>query len=339
MLLYKQLQIPHLNLSFISLKFKLPPLHLSDQPNFSDNQFLNSLATLTPEYQKLSKATMRWGRSKRNQEENNSTEKKGFSLSDLLSSFSWLSKLRSHNKPQSNLTSPKSPPCKPKCVSKNLVQNSKHYTPDPSSPRHVSTDQTVAPRRRSVGDEDRPIPNRHIRHYSVGGDHVRATSSMTLGHVIPFSVVLKQNQSIPPMSPLYRDEVRDPGLYPHKIRQRRRKLKGRLIVAASDDTHRRSFSGKTRSRRHHRVSTRSFRQGRKALENFAVVKRSSEPERDFKKSMVEMILEKGIRRPEELERLLACYLTLNADEHYDVIVKVFRQVCFEINRKQFGGKM
>lgn len=68
-----------------------------------------------------------------------------------------------------------------------------------------------------------------------------------------------------------------------------------------------------------------------------MVKRSREPERDFKKSMVEMILEKEIRRPEELESLLACYLTLNADEHHDVIVKVFRQVCFEINQKQFSG--
>jgi uncharacterized protein (TIGR01568 family) len=70
-----------------------------------------------------------------------------------------------------------------------------------------------------------------------------------------------------------------------------------------------------------------------------VVKRSREPERDFKKSMVEMILEKGIREPEELESLLACYLTLNADEHYDVIVKVFRQVCLEINRKQLAGRL
>uniref|UniRef100_J3M8W8 Transcription repressor n=1 Tax=Oryza brachyantha TaxID=4533 RepID=J3M8W8_ORYBR len=31
----------------------------------------------------------------------------------------------------------------------------------------------------------------------------------------------------------------------------------------------------------------------------------------------------------ELERLLACYLALNADEHHDCIVKVFRQVWFE----------
>jgi uncharacterized protein (TIGR01568 family) len=273
---------------------------------------------------------MRWGRTKRTQEENSTEKKKNFSLSDLLS-FSWLSKLRSNSKPQNN-----TPSCKPKFVSKNLIANAKHNSPQ-CSPCHLSTDQTIAPRRRSVGDEDRPVPKRHRRHYSVGGDHARATLSMTLGHVIPFSVVPKQKENIPPLLTLHR-ELPDPGLHPHKIRRRRR-LKSRLIVAASDDSHRKSFNGKTRSRRYHRVSARSFRQGRKGLENFAVVKRSREPEKDFKKSMVEMILEKGIREPEELERLLACYLTLNADEHYDVIVKVFRQVCFEINRKQIGGRM
>jgi uncharacterized protein (TIGR01568 family) len=38
-----------------------------------------------------------------------------------------------------------------------------------------------------------------------------------------------------------------------------------------------------------------------------------------------------VGRPEELETLLACYLSLNADEHHDCIVKVFRQVWFELN--------
>ncbi|EMS45019.1 hypothetical protein TRIUR3_27070 [Triticum urartu] len=47
--------------------------------------------------------------------------------------------------------------------------------------------------------------------------------------------------------------------------------------------------------------------------------------------MVEMITSKRIGRPEELETLLACYLALNAEEHHDCIVKVFRQVWFELN--------
>jgi uncharacterized protein (TIGR01568 family) len=67
------------------------------------------------------------------------------------------------------------------------------------------------------------------------------------------------------------------------------------------------------------------------LERFAVVRRTSDPQREFRESMVEMIASKRIGRPEELETLLACYLSLNADEHHDCIVKVFRQVWFELN--------
>ncbi|KAL2475182.1 Transcription repressor [Abeliophyllum distichum] len=61
------------------------------------------------------------------------------------------------------------------------------------------------------------------------------------------------------------------------------------------------------------------------FDSFAVVKSSFDPRKDFRDSMVQMITEKGIRRPEELEELLACYLTLNCDEYHDLIIKVFRQ--------------
>ncbi|KAF7151874.1 hypothetical protein RHSIM_Rhsim02G0148100 [Rhododendron simsii] len=71
------------------------------------------------------------------------------------------------------------------------------------------------------------------------------------------------------------------------------------------------------------------------FDSFAVVKSSVDPQRDFRCSMIEMITEKGIRRSEELEELLACYLTLNADEYHDVIIKVFRQVWFELNQEYF----
>jgi uncharacterized protein (TIGR01568 family) len=72
-------------------------------------------------------------------------------------------------------------------------------------------------------------------------------------------------------------------------------------------------------------------EGFTGLENFAVVKTSSDPQKDFRDSMIEMIEEKRISRSEELEELLACYLTLNADEYHDLIVKVFRQVWFDLN--------
>ncbi|GLU13851.1 hypothetical protein SLE2022_304610 [Rubroshorea leprosula] len=71
------------------------------------------------------------------------------------------------------------------------------------------------------------------------------------------------------------------------------------------------------------------------LENFAVVKCSFDPEKDFRDSMIEMIMEKKISRPEELEELLACYLTLNSDEYHELIIKVFRQVWFDLDQAIF----
>ncbi|KAK4421134.1 Transcription repressor OFP5 [Sesamum alatum] len=72
-------------------------------------------------------------------------------------------------------------------------------------------------------------------------------------------------------------------------------------------------------------------EGKKSMfDSFAVVKSSYDPQQDFRDSMVEMIREKGIDRPEDLEELLACYLTLNHDEYHDLIIKVFRQVWIEL---------
>ncbi|KAL5576988.1 hypothetical protein UlMin_018687 [Ulmus minor] len=80
-------------------------------------------------------------------------------------------------------------------------------------------------------------------------------------------------------------------------------------------------------------------QSKTELDSFAVVKCSYNPQKDFKDSMVEMIMEKKISKPEELEELLACYLTLNSDEYHDLIIKVFRQVWLELGHECFGREM
>ncbi|XP_009402214.2 transcription repressor OFP2-like [Musa acuminata AAA Group] len=67
-------------------------------------------------------------------------------------------------------------------------------------------------------------------------------------------------------------------------------------------------------------------------ESFAVVKSSSDPQRDFRDSMLEMIVENNIRASKDLEELLACYLSLNSDEYHDVIVKAFQQIWFDLCR-------
>ncbi|KAL7095145.1 hypothetical protein ACP275_10G006000 [Erythranthe tilingii] len=66
-----------------------------------------------------------------------------------------------------------------------------------------------------------------------------------------------------------------------------------------------------------------------AAETFAVVKSSKDPRRDFRESMVEMIVENNLRASKDLEELLACYLSLNSDEYHDVIINVFKQIWFD----------
>eukprot|EP00268_Persea_americana_P037647 TRINITY_DN37344_c1_g1_i1.p1 TRINITY_DN37344_c1_g1~~TRINITY_DN37344_c1_g1_i1.p1 ORF type:complete len:437 (+),score=99.98 TRINITY_DN37344_c1_g1_i1:140-1450(+) len=69
----------------------------------------------------------------------------------------------------------------------------------------------------------------------------------------------------------------------------------------------------------------------RAFESFAVVKCSFNPQQDFRESMLEMIRENGIRHPDDLESLLSCYLSLNSEDYHDIIVKVFREVWFDLN--------
>ncbi|RDX90699.1 Transcription repressor OFP4, partial [Mucuna pruriens] len=72
-----------------------------------------------------------------------------------------------------------------------------------------------------------------------------------------------------------------------------------------------------------RGGRRSTSSGRRSLsDSFAVVKSSLNPQRDFRESMVEMIVQNNIRTSKDLEDLLACYLSLNSDEYHDLIIKV-----------------
>ncbi|GAB2300768.1 hypothetical protein Dimus_034804 [Dionaea muscipula] len=80
-----------------------------------------------------------------------------------------------------------------------------------------------------------------------------------------------------------------------------------------------------------RSSYLGARRRKSISESFAIVKSSFDPQRDFRESMVEMILENKIKGSKELEELLACYLSLNSDEYHDVIIKVFKQIWFDLN--------
>ena len=64
----------------------------------------------------------------------------------------------------------------------------------------------------------------------------------------------------------------------------------------------------------------------KVRESFAVVKKSEDPYEDFKRSMMEMIVEKRMFDEKELEQLLHCFLSLNSREHHRVIVQAFSEI-------------
>ena len=87
----------------------------------------------------------------------------------------------------------------------------------------------------------------------------------------------------------------------------------------------------------------SVRGNGKVRESYAVVKKTENPYEDFKRSMLEMILEKQMFETTDLEELLHCFLSLNSRVHHGVIVEAFSEI-WEIlfcdspedNRASFG---
>lgn len=64
---------------------------------------------------------------------------------------------------------------------------------------------------------------------------------------------------------------------------------------------------------------------------FAVVKASVDPQRDFRESMVEMIVQNQIRVSKDLEDLLASYLSLNSNQYHPFIINAFEQIWFHMH--------
>uniref|UniRef100_A0ACD5ZLT7 Uncharacterized protein n=1 Tax=Avena sativa TaxID=4498 RepID=A0ACD5ZLT7_AVESA len=58
----------------------------------------------------------------------------------------------------------------------------------------------------------------------------------------------------------------------------------------------------------------------------AVVKQSDDPLGDFRRSMVQMIVENGMVAGEELREMLRRFLSLNAPHHHDVILRAFAEI-------------
>ncbi|CAL9081382.1 unnamed protein product [Musa textilis] len=99
---------------------------------------------------------------------------------------------------------------------------------------------------------------------------------------------------------------------------------------------RRSASGVHRTRLGQsspRVESRrkmAMRQRRAVSGSLVIIKSSSNPRRDFTRSMVEMIVENNLHELKDLEELLACYLSLNSEEYHEDIITVFEHVWFAL---------
>ncbi|KAG7021283.1 Transcription repressor OFP8, partial [Cucurbita argyrosperma subsp. argyrosperma] len=59
---------------------------------------------------------------------------------------------------------------------------------------------------------------------------------------------------------------------------------------------------------------------------FAVVENSSDPYKDFKASMAEMVVEREIFGGKELEELLLCFISLNSRHYHRIIFEVYWEI-------------
>ncbi|GMI97277.1 ARABIDOPSIS THALIANA OVATE FAMILY PROTEIN 6, ovate family protein 6 [Hibiscus trionum] len=64
----------------------------------------------------------------------------------------------------------------------------------------------------------------------------------------------------------------------------------------------------------------------KILNSIPVVKDSNDPYKDFRHSMLQMIVEKRIDSEDDLDELLRCFLELNSRCHHRVIVEAFTEI-------------
>lgn len=75
---------------------------------------------------------------------------------------------------------------------------------------------------------------------------------------------------------------------------------------------------------------RDHHQSSKFIVMVAMEKCSYDPREDFRESMVEMIRKSQMEDSRDLRCLLNCYMSMNSDEYWGVILEVFHEVCSEI---------
>lgn len=163
-------------------------------------------------------------------------------------------------------------------------------------------------------DEDNKDSNEptKYRRSSVKFEDSHAHGSLSVKVVKEERIFNKEHK----VSPLRKYSVNSPGV------RLRMKMNSPRIANRKIQAHGRRSTSSSNSSSSSRRSNLS--------DSFAIVKSSFDPQRDFRESMVEMIVENNIRASKDLEDLLACYLSLNSDEYHELIIKVFKQIWFDL---------
>ncbi|MCO5570575.1 hypothetical protein L7F22_024300 [Adiantum nelumboides] len=169
--------------------------------------------------------------------------------------------------------------------------------------------------------------------------HSRSHDNVTTAGIDPGSVASRQHQSSEHLLTCRQSTSSHHSKLPHvRARERRSSkhnlqeqgpswLRGtlRAVREKTRDPSFEQFSPSTSA-----GGTLSSTSQSRVFDSFAMVKCSYDPRHDFKESMMEMIMEKGLHSSHDMVELLQCYLALNADAYHDTIVKVFTKVWSEM---------
>ncbi|ONK62577.1 uncharacterized protein A4U43_C07F5560 [Asparagus officinalis] len=250
-----------------------------------------------------------------------------FRLSDMMPN-SWFYKLKdmskatAHNPPKKILHHPKPTSKRPKSSSssKQFPPQSQLYIPNRASyyfPSRVKTEKTpVSPSHHKALDTHFPISPPRKSKKTAQKKPIKPSPQPSSTDIIIDMKSLKPIQTKPTKT----IEAEIDGK--HIMLKRAQQGLHRIKVKPS--------SPKVEIKNLQAGRYRRMANSKKLGESFAVVKKSADPRRDFRESMVEMIVEHDIRASRDLEELLACYLSLNSEEYHGVIVKVFEEIWIDL---------
>ncbi|KAF9680102.1 hypothetical protein SADUNF_Sadunf06G0085300 [Salix dunnii] len=182
---------------------------------------------------------------------------------------------------------------------------------DPGLPPIVTKPAKFDDQVEDIRKKETRVPIKY-RRSSAKYEETNVHASLSVKAAREESIAVKEHKT----SSAQRNSVASPGV---RLRVNSPRISNKKIQAYNNV--RKSVSSTTSS---------SSRSGRSLSDSLAVVKSSFDPQKDFRESMVEMIVENNIKSSKDLENLLACYLSLNSDEYHDLIIKVFKQIWFDL---------